>query len=283
MKTIKYLIFALTLILIASCEKNEIKYVCDPVGDKAEIQIHYMVPVVSTSANYITRVDVNNQMIANNTNILLTYNAIPSGAVGRFYTVDAGETNFKLYFTGKVNKDSLICDQNATLNTGKQNVFVHSFTQPPVVLDNGFPFDANITTVTDSTAWVKFYNLLYETSGVPTTLRIQYQYLDSRTNLPVNIGAPVYFGETTGWQPITVVKKTTEIIAAGSRQIYFNMRSVDADGNDLGKLKIMNTSGAYIDYSDYWTLYIGRRYHHIMAGYRAVKSPNSSVKVFTAL
>jgi hypothetical protein len=80
-----------------------------------------------------------------------------------------------------------------------------------------------------------------------------------------------------------VVKKPNEIVAAGSRTITFNMRVVDAGGADLGKLQIMNTAGTYVDYTADQTLFIGRRYHHVMAGFRAVKSPNSSVRVFTAL
>jgi hypothetical protein len=152
-----------------------------------------------------------------------------------------------------------------------------------VVFSNGYPYSRNTTTVTDSIAWVKFYNFLYETAGVTTPLRIQYQYLDSRTNLPVNIGSPVYFGETTGWQSVTVVKLPTQIVTEGTRTITFNMRIIDANGTDLGKLQIMNASGNYIDYTATATLGIGRRYHHIMAGFRAVKSPNSSVRSFTAL
>jgi hypothetical protein len=84
-----------------------------------------------------------------------------------------------------------------------------------------------------------------------------------------------------------VVKKPTEIVAAGSRQMTFNMRVVDENGIDQGKLKIMNTSGVFGDYTYTQTTtdptYIGRRYHHIFAGYRAVKAPNSSVRYFTAL
>jgi hypothetical protein len=60
------------------------------------------------------------------------------------------------------------------------------------------------------------------------------------------------------------------------------MKEVDALGN-MTDLKIMNASGSYVSYSATATLNIGRRYHHIMAGFRAVKSPNSSVRVFTAL
>lgn len=280
MKKLKYLSLLLLVILTVSCEKNEIKFDARPADNKAEFQLHYMVPVAALAANYITRVEVNDQLISNKTNILSTYNAIPSAAVGRFYTADPGSTNIKMYMTGKVTVDSLVYDQNVTLATGKQNVFVHSFTEAPVTFNNGYPFEPNVQSGTDTIAWVKFYNFLYETAGVPCTKTIQYQYVNTKTTKDVNLGGPLLFGQATDWIPVAVHK--TDVISAGSRSITFKMKEVDGLGN-LTDFKIMNTSGSFVNYSATATLNIGRRYHHIMAGFRAVKSPNSSVRVFTAL
>ena len=289
MKIIRYLSLVLVIALTASCEKHVLQLDTTPVVGQAEFQLHYYNPVISTSANNITRVDVGGKMIANIKAPLNTYSVIPGGTTGRFYSVNPGNVNIKMYFKGKVNVDSLIYDQSVTLSAGKQNVFVHDFLKPPVVFDNGYPYPRNTTTVTDSIAWVKFYNFLYETPGVTTPLRIQYQYILSRTGLAkdtvrINVGQPVYFGETTGWQPVRIIKLPTQLVAQGSRDILFYMRVVDANGADKGKLKIMNSSGILVDYSSTVTgITIARRYHHTMAGFRAVKSPNSSVRVFTAL
>lgn len=283
MKIIKYLSLVLAVFLTVSCEKNVIEFDATPISDMAEFQLHYMVPVTASAPFNITRVEVNGQLFANAKAPLSTYNVIPSGSVGKFYGVNPGNVNLKLYMTAKLEPkgDSLVYDQSVTLAKGKQNVFVHAFDQLPVTFDNGFPYIARETATTDSTAWVKFYNFLYETAGVPTTKRIQYQMLDSRTNANVNIGVPVGFGETTGWIPVTVVKSVE--VSSGSRIITFKMQEVDASGTVIGPLKIMNTSGAYVDYSATATLFIGRRYHHTMAGFRAVKAPNSAVRIFTAL
>jgi hypothetical protein len=286
MKIIKYLSLVLVIALTASCEKHEIQYDTISAVGLAEFQLHYCNPVTSAAANNIYRIEINDSLYGNKTAPLNTYNVAPSGAVGRFFTVAPGNVNVKLYMTAKLapKGDSLVYDQDVTLTAAKQNVFVHDFTLPPVVFDNGYPYTRNTTTGTDSTAWVKFYNFLYETAGVTyTTYKIQYQYIDSRTGLPVNIGPPVSFGETTGWQPVTVVKKPNEIVAAGSRVITFKMKTVDAGGTIIGDLQIMNTSGVFGAYTADNTLFIGRRYHHTMAGFRAVKSPNSSVRIFTAL
>jgi hypothetical protein len=281
MKIIKYLSLVLAVVLTISCEKNVVEYNTTPLGEMAEFQLHYYAPVNTAAANNITKVEVNGKMVANAKAPLNTYNGIPSGAVGRFYSVSPGTVNLKLYLTGKVTIDSLVYDQNVTLAAGKQNIFVHAFDQPPVIFDNGFPYIARETVTTDSTAWIKFYNFLYETAGVPTTKRIQYQYIDFRTNAPVNMGPPVAFGEATDWVPVTVVKTAT--VSPGSRTMTYKMKEVDASGNIIGDLMIMNTSGTYVAYSGTFATFIGRRYHQTMAGFRAVKTPNSSVRTFTAL
>ena len=279
MKIIKYLSLILAVTLTVSCEKHVIEFDATPSVNKAEFQLHYMAPVPAVAANNITKVEINGQLFANNKAPLNTYNAIPSGSVGKFYAVDPGSVNIKMY-TG-TDMATLVYDQSTALTAGKQNIFVHDFTKVPVVFDNGYPYIPNVTEVTDSTAWVKFYNFLYETSGVPYDKKIQYQYVDSRTSALVNIGQPVAFGETTGWQKIIVVKSVP--ISQGSRTITFKMKEVDNSGVTIGDLQVMGTGGTYAAYTGTSTLNIGRRYHHTMAGFRAVKSPNSSVRTFTAL
>ena len=283
MKIIKYLSLVVAVTLVTSCEKHEVEFLATPIDNMAELQLHYMNPVTAVAANNIMRVELNGKLVANEKAPLNTYNAVPQGAAGRFYAVNPGNVNIKLYLKTKLlpASDSLVYDQNVTLTTGKQNVFVHDFTQPAIIFDNGYPYIRRETVTTDSTAWIKFYNLLYETPGVPTTKLIQYQYVDARTSELVNIGEPVAFGETTGWQQVTVVK--TDIVSAGSRTMTYRMKEVDADGNIIGDFMIMNTSGAYVAYSGTLATFIGRRYHQIMAGFRAVRSPNSSVRTFTAL
>lgn len=279
MKIIKYLSLILVVALAVSCEKHELIYDATPVAGMAEFQLHYYVPVTATAANNITKVEVNGKLFANNMSPLNTYNSIPSGAVGRFYTIDPGNINIKMYQGADM--ATLVYDQNVTVTSGKQNIFVHDFNLAPVVFDNGYPYTANITTHTDSTCWIKFYNFLYETAGVPTTLRLQYQYIDPRNPAQViNIGPPVSFGETTGWQPVKVVKSIE--ISSGYARIDYRIKVIDGSGNVVGDLQVMKSNGTYASYADYWTGYIGRRYHHIMSGMRAT-TLTSAVRVFTAL
>ncbi|MDF1561093.1 MAG: hypothetical protein P1P83_12945 [Bacteroidales bacterium] len=278
MKIIKYLSLILAVTLMASCETDTIEFDAEPIGNMAEFQLHYVVPVTATTANRITKVEINGQLYANIAAPLNTYNAIPSGSVGKFYIVSPGNVNIKMYQGNDM--DVLVYDQNVTLTVGKQNVFVHDFNQPPVVLDNGYPYIRRQTVETDSMTWVRFYNFLYETDGVPTDLRLQYQYVSHRTDELVNIGNPVAFGECTDWQPVLLLK--TSLVSSGSRRIYYKIKVVDNAGNILGDLQVMNSSGNFVNYSDYWTGYLNRRVHHIYCGMRAA-NPRAAVRLFYAL
>lgn len=268
-----------------SCEKHEIEYMTTPV-DKglAEIQLHYFVPVTAIADNNIYKVAIGNQEYVNNgAAVISTYNAIPSGSVGRFYAVQAGDVNIKLY---KGTDMELVYDKTINLSTGKQNVFVYDFDEEPIIFDNGYPYDTNITTNTDSTCWVKFYNFLYEKDGEYCPLKLQYQYQytkDPKTGEKsewINIGNPIGFGETTGWQPIQVIKSIFN--SSGYARIDYKIKVQDENGEYTEDLQLWNSNGKYVSYSDYWNGYIGRRYHHIIKGMRSAK-PIASVSQFTAL
>ncbi len=279
MKILKYISLFVVIVSFISCEENEIEYMTTDVSSgTAEFQLHYFVPIEATTSNYIYQVEINDKLYANSTAPLFTYDAIPTDdAAGRFYTVDAGTVNIKLY---KGSDLELVYDKDVTLSEGKQNIFIHDFDEAPIVLDNGYPYEANVTEDTDSTCYVKFYNFLYESEGVPTDLKLQYQYVDTETSDTINIGNPVAFGETTGWQPVKVIKSIFN--SYGYNRIYYRIKVVDANGNITGELSLVNSSSVYKDYSDYWSEYIGRRYHHIFGGIRTT-TPAASVRQFIAL
>ena len=284
MKHFKNILFLFTLAAtLFSCKKNVIEYDTQAVTGEAEFQLHYFVPLNSGTANNIYKVEINGELYASATSPLSTYNAIPSGGVGRFYTTKVGQNNIKLY---KSTDLELVYDQNVEMTKGKQNVFVHDFNKPPVVLDAGYPFNSIVTDSTAKVAWVRFYNFLYETDGVPTTLKLQYQRqytIDYETNQKsdwINVGEPAAFGESSGWAQVDV-NKTVEISSSYSR-VDYRIRLIGAGGSDQGPLEVMNARSNFVDYSDWWTAYVGRRYMHVFSGFRAAK-PTSGVRQFTAL
>jgi hypothetical protein len=291
MKVLKNLIWILLAACVFSCETNEIEYKAAPVSGTAEFQLHYIVPTVTSLAtNNISRVEINGQVYANATAPLTPYNAVPSGTASAFYNVEPGTINIKLY--QGADGTTLVYNQDATLVSGKQNIFVHDFNQPPIVIDNGYPYGKAVTLDTDTTAYVKFYNFLYETAGVPTTLRLQYQYIFTRSYFneknervivnkdTLDVGPPVAFGETTGWQPVKVFKEVYN--AAGTARLDYLIQVVDANGNIVGRLQARPVGGAaIIPYTDGGTTSVGRSIHHIYAGLRTA-APGSGVRLFTA-
>ncbi|RHL12752.1 MULTISPECIES: hypothetical protein [Bacteroides] len=283
MKITKFIGLCLIAVSAVSCEKHEIEYMTTPISnDMAEIQLHYFVPVTATATNNIYKMEIGRQEYVNNgAAVVSTYNAVPSGSVGRFYTTAAGDVNIKLY---KGTDLELVYDKNAKLTSGKQNVFVYDFDKDPIVFDNGYPYETNTTMDTDSTCWVKFYNFLYEKEGEYSTLKLQYQYQyttkEGSKSEWKNIGSPIAFGESTGWQPITVIKSIFN--SSGYARIDYKIKVQDENGEYTQDLQVWNSNGKYVSYSDYWNGYIGRRYHHILKGMRSAK-PISSVSQFTAL
>lgn len=290
MKIIKNISAIFLLLAAFSCQKNVVEYDTTPVGDMAEVQLHYFVPVAAVDSNNIYKIELNSKVYENGTTsaagvyspavVLSTYNAVPSGSTARFYTTAPGQNNIKLYAS---NKFKPVYDQNVTLTTGKQNVFVYDFNKPPIVFDNGFPYPKNLTEHTDSTAWIKFYNFLYENATTPTTLKLQYQYqytmdIDTKVKSPwLNLGQPVAFGETTGWQPVPVIKEVP--LSSGSARIDYRIRMIGPGGQDLGSLQINNASNAFVDYADFWNASIGRIYHHVLSGLRTT-APRTAVRQF---
>jgi hypothetical protein len=256
----------------------------DPlVEDMAEFQLHYFVPVIADAANYIYKVEINDKIFANNTTPLTTYNAVPSAGTGRFFTEKAGKISIKFYMSTALN---LVYTKSVDLAPGKWNIFVYDFDKDPIVFDNGYPYETVVTNNTGEACWVKFYNFLYESKGIPTDLKIQYQYqytMDISTKEKsewLNVGSPVGFGETTGWQRIPVIKEV--YISQGAARIDYKIRVQDENGNYINDLSLINTGGtAFVSYGDYWTATIGRRYHHIFGGYRA-QLPIASVRQFVA-
>ena len=83
--------------MVTSCDKHEILYDTEP-AKSAEFQLHYFEPITNTSTNYIDSVYVNDKLLSgiDGGGNLATYNGIPSGS-GRFFSVDAGDVNFKFF------------------------------------------------------------------------------------------------------------------------------------------------------------------------------------------
>ncbi|MCG1037750.1 hypothetical protein [Polaribacter sargassicola] len=271
-KITRIALFLVYTFLIVACEQHIVEYDTTEIDIEttAQFQIHYMVPLSSGTANDINRIELNDQLLTNETFPLYTNYFIPYSATGgKFFTTDSGVINLKLY-KGSADNLTLVYDKEIELPAGKTTLIIHDFDKMPTMVDYG-EYPKITTEHTGETTWIKFHNSLYETPGVPTTLKLQYQYqytTDWDTGEKsewINVGEPVSFGEATGWEPVTV-NKTIEI-SSGYARVDYRIRIIGDDGSDQGNLTVERSWGM-VEYGDYWTGYIGSYRQHILSRYR---------------
>lgn len=279
MKILKYLTYSLAVMLmLASCDKHELKFDTEE-AQPAEFQLHYFEPIANNASYYIDSVFVNDVLYSsvNGSGQLLPYNGVPGGGIGKFFSVKDGDVNFKFYRGGAV-----VYDQTVTLKKGKQNVIVHDMNKQPIIVDNGYPYQhvsgvaSAATWDTDSLETVMFVNVLYEAAGQPYEGKLQYQWQHPTTKEWKNLGEAVAFGEATERAKVTVIKTTHN--SSGSCRI--NYRILTEDGEVLIH---KNSGGKDVNYSDYWTGYIGRSYTHFLSGIRTSSTLRVAVKQWTSL
>lgn len=292
MKLLTYTFMIQLVLLAASCQKHVVEYQTTSVDGLAEYQLYYYVPVEAVTGNNMYKVEVNDKQYVNGTttsdgkfnpsSVLSTYSIIPN-ALGRYYTESAGQVNIKLYAGASYN---MVYNQSTTLKSGKQFVFIYDHNKAPIVFDAGYPYVGNTTEYTDSTAWVQFFNFLYEDATMPSNLKLQYQYqytTDYTTNTKsdwINIGNPVSFGEATGWQAVRVRKSVQ--LSSGTANLSYRIRVIGSDNTDQGDLQIINSSNKIVPFVGFSDASIGRRYNHILSGVRTM-IPRSAVRVVTVL
>ena len=287
MKKASFIISLLMIVSLVSCEKHEILYDTHDLDDQsAEFQLHYFEPITNTSANYIDSVFVNGILYSsvNGSGQLATYNGVPGGATGRFFAVAPGNVKFTLW-----RKGSIIYDNVATLQKGKQNVFIYGMDEAPIVIQNDYPYASKIyrdpataqTFDTDSIATGKIVNLIFERPGVPCQTKVQCQWRTAQKDaygeyIWHDMGSPIGFGEAT---PICgfIVNKTV-YNSSGYQTLYW--RFLKEDGTVF---TYTNASGREVAFTDYWTTYIGRSYLFMLAGNRAQSTNRMTMYRWTAL
>jgi hypothetical protein len=283
MKVLKYYIsiIFIAIFVLSSCEKHKLIYDADMVDDnKVMLQIHFFVPIASGAANAINQVRVNDIPVTFNN--LNPYNGIPDGATGKFFTTDAGEVKIQFFKGSASNGYTEVYNWPAFLEGGKAyNVFIHDFDEPPVVIDNGFPYQRNYAGYnTDSICYERFYNFYYDADTTPLCkngdkLQLQFVYYKTTSAeagweppYPLtdtfSVGQPIGFGEATEWTPIHLRK--TYYNSSGYMPVRWFIRLIKADGTRKWIPYMSSATSGQVIWTYAETQYIGRRYHKILGG-----------------
>ena len=279
MTVFKYLAIAMALVIgFSACEKIELTHPYDDVdGRTALFQVFYYAPVSAVAANNIDSVYVNDVLYSSvdGSGQLVTYNGVPGGGVGRFFSAKPGDAKLRFMQGGKDVYERVI-----TLKEGRQCIYVYDFEENPSIIEltpyEKRPLPSPAEWDTDSVAYVRFVNLLYEDPTTPYPGKLQYQWSRNETGAVwANVGEPVGFGEATAFETITIHKETFN--SAGTQRV--NYRILTEDGKVLQVLNA-NSNGKMVDYSDWWNAAIGRAYTHNFAGVRTA-APVSSVRTWT--
>lgn len=278
MKILKYLTVIASVMFFASCEKQEVKFEGEEVlaDNMAEMRLHYVEPLTSGAATRFDSLYINGVLYANSTNSFGVYNVLPNS--NKFYVAPAGTVNMQLW---RKSADP-IYNYDITAAKGKQEIFIYDIEEAPIVINTPFPYYSTIATGTaatwgaDSTAYVEFYNFMYEEYGTNKvryngTLKLQYQDLRDAEKWH-DIGEAVEFGQAGGRAKVTVIKPAG--IDATIRTMSFRM--VDADGNVL---KYTNTNGKEEEYTMTNDIQSGRVYMFYARGIRTSKSITTGLTV----
>jgi hypothetical protein len=268
MKNIKYLLFsACVTCALMSCEKHDLSFAPQESADgMALFQITYVEPIAVNANNAIDSVYLNGALVAGATGVGQlavngTYPYGPSTGTGLFFATKPGYNNIKFY-----RKGNEVYNQDINLTAGRQEVFVFSLSEVPVILDNDYPHKYNperatpATFNTDSIARIRFYNFAFQgNASTPYVGKIQYQWCHDSTVGSTgrggpdgnwhNIGGYVGFGEATTYEIVGVYKETFN--SGGQEQLWF--RGID----ETGKVVIAD---------DYWTTMLGVAVKHIYRG-----------------
>ena len=282
MKFLKYISICLVALLFASCDNKDIDFNEDPVTDQAQIQVAYMCPKKAETANYIYTVVINGVEYCNNgSSFLATYNYVPSGAVGSFYTVKPGDVNIR--FLNK--KGEEVYNTNINVASGsKQMVVVYDFAQAPAIVPFKEPLKFPGVAETGNKCSVRLYNFLFESEGVPMTDKIQLGLQNTETKEYAPVGEPIAFGQATEFIPVDIDKeKGSGFNTSGYQRRDICIYRIGADGENKGVIQYTKSTGATAGFTDYWNWYIGRGYLEFMRGVLDSKTFVVAMTQFTAL
>ncbi|MDR1742754.1 MAG: hypothetical protein LBR48_02910 [Dysgonamonadaceae bacterium] len=312
-----YIGFLFAVATIVSCEKNEIDYDAVSVEEMALFQLSHFTPVLRNTDYNIYKVELNGKMLSNETSVLKYYNTNPAAdaSVARFYATQPGTVNLKFYQSTNLNE---VYNQNVTLTKGKQNVIVYDYNKPPIVIDRGFdlqyPQDpAKASFDTDTISYVRFINLMFEDDTKPTDMKLQYQYQytlhplytiadeqagkipdgknvgdatgDATKSAWLNLGSPVAFGESTGFQPVPAIKTT--YVSQGAARVDFRIVVSAANGGVVGETVVddkdwqlrVHNGTRFIAYTDFWSQTTGRYQSHYFGGTRTMPTKTAAVVI----
>jgi hypothetical protein len=163
MKKILVFFAVLVMLVITSCEKNEITFGNSDVNltKSAEVRLVYDFPLVSSTAQNLTRLKYNDQLYSM---VSTALGGIFPNSSAKYHLVTQGSVKVDAFRFAT--KDSLLAYTNTfTVGSGKYSVFIYNQTEAPLVVQDVDVFPSG-NAWSDTTAYIQFVNLFYKADGV---------------------------------------------------------------------------------------------------------------------
>ena len=298
MKFFKYIIIAMaSLVALVSCEKHDLAYQMEHIDaeDKALVVVWRLIPEASTTANRVYNITIDDQPLwGNNYTYMAAQDWMPNQS--RHYIMEPGVHNMKWF----LQDGTEVYNQNFTAIAGMQEVCVTDYNAAPIVIDNNAEYPCDLTEHTAESFYLRFVNFMYadENYTIPE-YKLQYWYQDPTDLEWYPASDPVGFGEASAWYRIHIDQFAPErsgesgngssrfednnrvgyTVTAGSCSIYYKIKMIGANGEDLGWFTYNRKGGAEesdTEYKDYWTGNIGQHRIHYLRGCRMTNGGTTS-------
>jgi hypothetical protein len=277
MKTIFALVSVLMVFLLASCQLNEITFGNTDIDltKSAEVRLVYDAPLVAASAQSITRLKYNDQIVSEISTALGSYFPFSSA---KYHVVPQGSVKVDA-FKGAT-KDVPQYSNSFTVASGKYSVFIHSLTEVPFVVKDADVFPATDAWA-DTLAHIQFVNLLYKADGVTPYGKL---FLKGRRGAGTTASpfkfidiASCGFKEASALIPYKLVRSGTVWSGTESGMVFV---AFDAAGTALKYFP--TTTGALTDWTATgFSLVKGRNYIFHLNGKEGAKYAEQSIRLST--
>ena len=277
MKTLLILVSFMAVLILASCETNEITFDGTDVdlSKSAQVRLVYDLPLITSTTQNITRLKYNDNLVSE---VSTSLGSIFPNSAAKYHVVPQGSVKVDA-FIGST-KDVLQYSNSFSVGSGKFTAFIYSQTEAPLVIKDVDTFPSG-DPWKDTTAYIQFVNLFYKTDGVSPygTLTLKGRRGAGTTASPYvyeNI-ATCAFKEASALIPYKLMRSGTVWSGTETGMAFV---IYDSAGNLLKQYP--SSTGALTDYAATgYSLSKGRNYIFHLNGKVGAKYTDQAIRLST--
>ncbi|MHC1779568.1 MAG: hypothetical protein AB9922_04975 [Bacteroidales bacterium] len=228
MKKILSIISVLSLFLLYSCEKNVITYPTTDLNTNTHAQIRFVydLPIVTSSAENITRLKYNDILYSQ---VGTALGSILPNSTAKYHMVPVGALKVETFKSATM--DVPVYSNTFNIAKGKWSAFVYNAAQPPLLVQDpeeyqtGHPWNDTLT-------YIRFVNLFHKADGVTPFGKLTLKGVRTIGGVTtyITIGTAGY-KEATDYLPYKLYRQGITIWSGTESSMVFAL--FDESGNQL--------------------------------------------------